>query len=406
MRLNVWLLRLFLAIFVLCGSGVGNVALIYAQDSVTIIHKNGPAMTDDNISGAGVLVSAEGHVLTAAHVLPKGSVVYLRFKFDDQPRMAAIVDRLEEHDLALVKTMEVENLPAPARLGVSFSILSDVRADKIIPVHGIGHPAVQGTRQNYKRYNAEIFEVTKDFHFIMNHQLYGGHSGGPIFDDDNRVIGIAHKTSGSAAGEGLVIPIDYAHPLFEQAGLDAMSDTLQSYRAKIATLSAEIGQLKEERAQDKNALNWLLTFLDWQISICRTGEAEEAGNALRIAYKKRFKEQATPHGKFSILIMPIFGGAIYEEGQGIVEIDARMQFDKNGIAIIDELEEQFERRIERLYEVKPQEEARGKVTLDNINKLRIEIKFKSRDPGLSFATVSLERDYVAQGSLETAQLCE
>lgn len=347
------------------------VCAVELKTSVAIIYDDINSANDNDISGAGVLVSNDGHVLTADHVIPKQGIIYLRFG-DGPLQTATAVERLKTHDLMLIKIQEPLQLPLPAKLGVSRSIASKLKEGNKIPVMGIGHPSRLGEQKKYSKFKSDIIELDSDKNIVVNESLYGGHSGGPLFDSDHLVIGIMSKTTTGMAKGGIAIPIDHAHTLFEQAGLFPYENTLHSYRSKIDSLNDEISLLKQQRERDKKALNWLLTYLEWKVEFCIN---EKKKRSLKIAYQKRFREQATPPADFFPTIRPLFDQAsLKKDKMAHLEVtDNDSKFDSDGLFVLNNYPRSYTRQLKRLKKIDM--ESWDKIKELEIHQIMVNIEF-------------------------------
>jgi S1-C subfamily serine protease len=154
--------------------------------------------------GSGVLISADGKVLTAAHVVQTAEMVEV--EFDDGDIIAAqVLGSVPAADVAILQL----ELPPPAE--IHKAKLSD--SDEVEvgdPVFVVGAPLgitysltaghISGRRQPDKMlgdfYLAEFFQTDA--------AINQGNSGGPMFDMKGEVIGIvSHILSQSGGFEGL-----------------------------------------------------------------------------------------------------------------------------------------------------------------------------------------------------------
>ena len=162
-------------------------------------------------TGSGFVVDADGHIVTAAHVVDGASRITIRFS-DGTSRVATLLGKDDATDLAVLKVDPSGLTLHPLALGSSASLkVGD-------PVAAIGSPfgyasslstgIVSGLDRTIEAPNG--FTVA---HAIQTDAaLNPGNSGGPILDADGRVIGIADQiaTGGTeqSAGVGFAVPID------------------------------------------------------------------------------------------------------------------------------------------------------------------------------------------------------
>jgi S1-C subfamily serine protease len=161
--------------------------------------------------GSGVLVGADGRIVTNLHVVGDYAEVGVVFKplvegaeiKDADVRPAKVLRRDEVADLALIQVAEV---PAHAKpLAVATGAAIQVGAD----VHAIGHPT--GQAWTYTR--GIVSQIRRDYAWDTQSKLEHkatviqtqtpinpGNSGGPLIDDALQVIGI---NSFKGQGEGM-----------------------------------------------------------------------------------------------------------------------------------------------------------------------------------------------------------
>lgn len=153
--------------------------------------------------GSGVLISAEGDVLTAAHLVQVADAVEVDFS-DGATVRARIVSSEPAADLALLRLDQVPASAVVADLGDSDTVRIGQQIFVIGAPYGLSHtltvghisarhpPGSLGGPLNL----AEFFQADVAIHL--------GNSGGPMFDMNGRVIGIvSYFLSQSGAFEGV-----------------------------------------------------------------------------------------------------------------------------------------------------------------------------------------------------------
>lgn len=161
--------------------------------------------------GSGVLVGADGRIVTNYHVVGDYAEVGVVFKpkaegatfGEADVKVARVVRRDEVADLALIQVSEVPAGVKPLVIATGAAV--EVGAD----VHAIGHP--KGQSWSYTR--GIVSQVRRDYAWNtesgLNHKatviqtqtpINPGNSGGPLIDDDLKVIGI---NSFKGPGEGM-----------------------------------------------------------------------------------------------------------------------------------------------------------------------------------------------------------
>ena len=167
--------------------------------------------------GSGVIVSADGYILTNHHVTAEGAEVTLIFA-DGTKELASAVWSSQALDLAIVKA-KGDSYPAAAMGSVE-----DVRVGE--QVVAIGTPlalqfqhtvtggivsALNRTLQVPSGRSTAFMEQLIQTDVAIN----PGNSGGPLLNQRGEVIGIVTVRVEEAAGIGFAIPIDIARPIVE-----------------------------------------------------------------------------------------------------------------------------------------------------------------------------------------------
>jgi len=161
--------------------------------------------------GSGVLIDAEGRIVTNLHVVEGADEVGVIFKprvegasvADAAVHRAKVLRRDEVTDLALIQVSEVPSHVKPLAIAKAGAVA--VGAD----VHAIGHPT--GKSWTYTR--GIVSQVRRDYDWSTESRLKHratviqtqtpinpGNSGGPLLDDNLQVVGI---NSFASEGEGL-----------------------------------------------------------------------------------------------------------------------------------------------------------------------------------------------------------
>jgi S1-C subfamily serine protease len=170
--------------------------------------------------GSGVVLTADGYILTNAHVVADSSSLTVQLE-DGTEYPATIVDSNTAKDLALIK-VKATGL-TPARIGDSTNL--EVGQTAI----AIGSPLGTFTETVTKGIVSAV-----DRTITVNDEATGrpttltgliqtdaainpGNSGGPLLDASGAVIGINSAVSTNAQGLGFAIPIDAATSFIAQA---------------------------------------------------------------------------------------------------------------------------------------------------------------------------------------------
>ena len=163
--------------------------------------------------GSGVIVSADGYLLTNNHVVEGASDIDVQLADGRQAR-ARLVGTDPETDLALLQ-IQLDGLPAIA--------LGDMRAlqvgDVVLAIgnpFNVGQTVTSGivSALGRNRLGLSTFE-----NFIQTDAAINpGNSGGALVDADGRLVGIntaIYSRSGGSMGIGFAIPVDTARQVME-----------------------------------------------------------------------------------------------------------------------------------------------------------------------------------------------
>lgn len=164
--------------------------------------------------GSGVVITADGYILTNNHVVDDADDVKVSIGESNKRYEAKIVGRDPGSDLAVLK-IEATNL-SPATFGDSDQLLVGDVVLAIGNPFGVGQSVSRGIVSALGRgMGIGVFE---DF-IQTDAAINPGNSGGALLDTDGRVIGINSailSRSGGFAGVGFAIPINLARSVAEQ----------------------------------------------------------------------------------------------------------------------------------------------------------------------------------------------
>jgi len=151
--------------------------------------------------GSGVLVSSDGKVLTAAHVVETAAVASVEFP-DGQLIPARVIGSDVQSDVALLQLSQLPKGISPAILGDSDKVEVGDQIFVIGAPFGIGQTLTAGHLSGRHRLNKNENGAVE---FLQTDAaINGGNSGGPMFDMDGHVIGIVSTMmSHSGGSEGL-----------------------------------------------------------------------------------------------------------------------------------------------------------------------------------------------------------
>lgn len=164
-------------------------------------------------SGSGFIVSADGYIVTNAHVVEDAESVSVGLSDKrDLPAEIVGVDKLS--DIALLK-VKADNLPV-VQMGDSNVLEVGQWVVAIGAPFGLDHTATQGIVSALSRSLPDGTYVP----FIQTDVAVNpGNSGGPLFDLNGRVVGVnsqIYSRSGGYMGISFAIPINVAKNVVEQ----------------------------------------------------------------------------------------------------------------------------------------------------------------------------------------------
>ena len=152
--------------------------------------------------GSGVLISNDGKILTAAHVVQTADVASVEFP-DGQEIPARVVGSDVQSDLALLQLKEMPKDVAPAMLGDSDKVEVGDQIFVIGAPYGISQTLSVGHLSGRHRLNRNNQSTSVEF-LQTDAAINTGNSGGPMFDMEGNVIGIVSTImSHSGGSEGL-----------------------------------------------------------------------------------------------------------------------------------------------------------------------------------------------------------
>ena len=183
--------------------------LAQVEPSVVAIRTGGSFRTG---TGSGVLLSADGEVLTNAHVVEGSSALRVTLNGESQSRPAVLVGADEGHDLALLRITGAEGLPV-AKLGRSADL--QVGDDVVAIGNALGlRGAPTVTRGIVSALDRTLDNLTGLIQ--TDAAINPGNSGGPLVNAAGQVVGINTAISGAGQNIGFAIPIDQALPIIDR----------------------------------------------------------------------------------------------------------------------------------------------------------------------------------------------
>jgi serine protease DegQ len=164
--------------------------------------------------GSGVIVSADGYILTNQHVVESADEIQVALH-DGRKLRATVVGTDPETDLAVLK-IQTNHLPA-----ITFAPSNDVSiGDVVLAIgdpFGVGQTVTMGIISALKRSHLGI-NTFEDF-IQTDAAINPGNSGGALVDTNGDLIGInsaIYSRSGGSQGIGFAIPSNLAANVMRQ----------------------------------------------------------------------------------------------------------------------------------------------------------------------------------------------
>jgi len=214
--------------------------------------------------GSGVIVGAEGYILTNHHVIETADEIEVALA-DGRKASAKIVGTDPETDLAVLK-VDMTGLPAiafgsPKQLGVGDLVLA------IGNPFGVGQTVTMGivSAKGRSHLGISTFE-----NFIQTDAAINpGNSGGALVDATGNLVGInsaIYSRTGGSLGIGFAIPSDLARQVMEQI--------VQTGSVTRGWIGVEVQDISPELAESFNLPNTNGTLI---AGVQPGGPAERAG---------------------------------------------------------------------------------------------------------------------------------
>ncbi len=152
---------------------------------------------------SGVLISDDGKVLTAAHVVQSVDKVFVEFP-DGQLITARVISSATNADVALLQLDYVPKGVAPARLGDSDQVEVGDEVFVVGAPYGLLPTLSAGHISGRVAPGNRLLSMSAWEFFQTDAAINGGNSGGPMFNDKGEVIGIVSNILSRSGGfEGI-----------------------------------------------------------------------------------------------------------------------------------------------------------------------------------------------------------
>jgi len=172
--------------------------------------------------GSGVLVSKDGVIITAAHVVNNADAIRVTFK-DGQRLRAKVTSLSRIADVALIKCEGLIKNPKVAKMGDSDKMRIGDEVMVIGSPMGLTHSLSVGYISRREKQDDSRAGFTRMEYFQTDAAINTGNSGGPMFNMQGEVIGIVSSIlsrSGGFEGIGFVATINIVKSLlFEKSNI-------------------------------------------------------------------------------------------------------------------------------------------------------------------------------------------
>jgi serine protease Do len=194
-------------------------AAIPAVVSITTRERSASPGEPQKGIGSGFVISPDGYVLTAAHVIDDAesfTVSLLDARGWPEEVPATLVGSDPETDTALLKVWTERRLPSLA-LGSA----DDVEVGDWVVIigtpYGLDHSVSVGILSAKGRTDIIPGSRTNDVEYLQTDAAINpGNSGGPMLSLDGKVVGIANAVNTTGQGIGFAVPVDVARAVVQE----------------------------------------------------------------------------------------------------------------------------------------------------------------------------------------------
>ena len=163
-------------------------------------------------SGAGVIITPDGHIITNNHVVGDATEIEVRLS-DKSKLIAQVIGKDPDTDLAVLKVTADHPLPN-ARFGDSSGVRVGQWVLAVGNPFGLERTVTLGVVSGIGRENVNLSRYEN---FIQTDaSINPGNSGGPLFNLRGEVIGINTAIINFAQGIGFAIPSNMAKQVLQQ----------------------------------------------------------------------------------------------------------------------------------------------------------------------------------------------
>ncbi|MCP3874586.1 MAG: trypsin-like serine protease [Desulfobacteraceae bacterium] len=224
----IWILLIFILILLIpypCFSETKKISKLFQQvnKSVVLIYAFGrdnlkPGSKHTKIEkgvGSGVVISKDGLIMTASHVVHIADRVIVKF-LNGKKIDAEILSTVPQADVALLKIKKIPKDLSIAELGDSDTVLTGEKIFVVGAPYGIDHTLSVGYVSGRLNEDKIVQKMVPTELLQIDAAVNPGNSGGPVFNMDGQVIGIVShilSRSGGFEGLGFCVTINAANKL-------------------------------------------------------------------------------------------------------------------------------------------------------------------------------------------------
>ena len=177
--------------------------VIVRTEQVEVVPAAGQVVSVVDGLGSGVVISGDGKILTAAHVVQTAGVALVEFP-DGQEISAHVIGSDVRADVAL---LQLDSLPkglTPAPLGDSDKVEVGDQIFVVGAPYGLGQTLTAGHVSGRHRLDKKPQSLTAVEFLQTDAAVNSGNSGSPVFTADGAVVGIMSSIMSQSGGsEGL-----------------------------------------------------------------------------------------------------------------------------------------------------------------------------------------------------------
>jgi putative serine protease PepD len=166
-------------------------------------------------AGSGTILTADGEVLTNAHVVEGARTISVTLNGEKEGRAADLVGMDTTHDVALIKIRNAKDLPVgtlgrSADLRVGDSVVAIGNALNLGATPTVTEGIVSALNRSISGEGESLSGLIQ-----TDAAINPGNSGGPLVDAQGRVVGVDTAVAGDAQNIGFALAIDNVKPIIE-----------------------------------------------------------------------------------------------------------------------------------------------------------------------------------------------